>query len=78
MVTVNELRTIALEGKKVPHYTRRHKTTTIATILDKEGLHTYYFGNGISEHLFKPMAEVTNDDLFLLAQKINELNREPK
>lgn len=71
--SLSKLKQIVFEGKKVPHYTRRHKKTTISTVLDKEGLHTVIFGSAVDfSHSLKDWKDITEEDVSLLVKKLEE------
>lgn len=72
--SLEELKRIVLEENKVPYYNRRHGKTTIATILDKEGLHTVIY-EPFNHHL-KEWDDVTEEDVMLLVEALEKIEGE--
>ena len=68
---IQELKQIVFEKQKVPYYIRQHGETKIATVVDKEGLHTYVVMPDQMLHKgLIPFNEIKEEDLIVLEEAI--------
>ena len=71
------LKHIVFEKEKVPYYNRKHGDLTVASILDKEGLHIFIYNHdGLDSHSLKDWNELTDEDVRLLLEKLPDLDKD--